>query len=75
MHMVNCIRESKPNPNFNTLESERLQHQPPSAGGGAACVIAQQYSSATFASPIFHSRKEKLGSRFKNVAISNFFIF
>jgi hypothetical protein len=29
------------------------------------CVIAQQYSSATFVSLHFHSRKEEFGARFK----------
>jgi hypothetical protein len=30
----------------------------------AACVIAQQYSSSTFVSLCFNSRKEKQGARF-----------
>jgi hypothetical protein len=33
----------------------------------AACVIAQQYSSAIFVSRRFLSRKEKFGTRFKNL--------
>jgi hypothetical protein len=44
------------NPNFNTLEPNRWQHDRP-----AATVIAQQYSSATLASLRVHSRKEKFG--------------
>jgi hypothetical protein len=38
----------------NTLELNRPQHERP-----AACVIAQQYSSATFVSLRTHSRKKK----------------
>jgi len=37
----------------------------------AACVVTQQYSSATFVSLHFHSHKEKSGAHFKNI----FFIF
>jgi hypothetical protein len=33
----------------------------------AAGVIAQQYSSATFVSLCFHSRKDKFGPRFENI--------
>jgi hypothetical protein len=44
------------NPRSKTLEPDRLQHDRP-----AACVIAQQYSSATFVSLRFHSRREKFG--------------
>ena len=36
----------------------------------AACVIAQQYSPATFVSLRFHFRKEKYGARFKCVTMS-----
>jgi hypothetical protein len=43
-------------PISNTLENDRPQHD-----GIAACVIAQQYSSVTFVSLRFHSRKEKFG--------------
>jgi hypothetical protein len=38
----------------------------------AACVVAQQYSSATFASLRFLSRKEKFGTRFKTIVPSFF---
>jgi hypothetical protein len=38
----------------------------------AACVIAQQYSPATFVSLRFHFRKEKFGARFKCVTMSFF---
>jgi hypothetical protein len=41
----------------------------------AACVIAQQYSSATFILLVFHSRKEKFGALFSKVIISIFFTF
>ena len=54
------IRESVWNPNYNTLEPARQQHYHP-----AACVIAQQYSSATFIPLRFHFLKEKFGV-FKN---------
>jgi len=33
----------------------------------AACVIAQQYSSATNVSLRYHSCKEKFGGRFENI--------
>jgi hypothetical protein len=36
----------------------------------AACVIARQYSSSTFVSLRFRSRKEKFDTRFKNAVIS-----
>jgi hypothetical protein len=38
----------------------------------SACVIAQQYSSATFVSLPFHYRKENFSARFKKICI--FFI-
>jgi Na+(H+)/acetate symporter ActP len=41
----------------------------------SVCVIAQQYTSATFISLRFHSRKVKFGARFKNITISNFYFF
>ena len=44
------------------MELDRPQHDRP-----AACVIAQQYSSATFYSLRFHSHKENFGIRCKNV--------
>jgi hypothetical protein len=45
------------NPNSNKLEPDRLQYD-----GPAVCVIAQQYSSATFVSLIFHFHKKKFGA-------------
>jgi hypothetical protein len=42
------------------MEPDRPQHD-----RSAACVIAQQYSSSTFVSLCFHSRKEKQGARFR----------
>ena len=59
VHMANCI-----NPNTSTLEPDRPQHD-----RFAACVIAQQYSSATLVSLRFHSRKEQVDARFKNIVI------
>jgi hypothetical protein len=41
----------------------------------AACVIAQQYSSANFVELHFHSHQEKFGARFKIVIIYTFFHF
>jgi hypothetical protein len=38
----------------------------------AACVIAQQYSSTSFAPLRSHSRKERSGARSKNMIISIF---
>jgi hypothetical protein len=43
----------------------KLKSKPQHIGRRAACVIAQQYSSATFISLWFHSRKEKFGARLK----------
>jgi hypothetical protein len=48
-------RKFSSNPNCSTLEPDRPQH-----GRPAACVIAQQYSSATSISLRFHFGKEKL---------------
>ena len=56
-HMVNCI--SILNPNCNTPEPDRQEHNRP-----AACVLAQQYSSATFVLSRVHTRNEKLGACF-----------
>jgi hypothetical protein len=53
----------------NTLYRDRPQHDYP-----AACVIAQQYSPATFLSLRFHFRNKKFGERLKNV-ISLFSLF
>jgi hypothetical protein len=41
----------------------------------AACVIAQQYFSATFVSLRFHSRKEKFTANLKNVVLLVFPLF
>jgi hypothetical protein len=54
------------NTKWNTLECDRPQH-----GHPASCIIAQHYSSATFVSLHFRSRKEEL-ARLKNVSISFF---
>ena len=43
----------------NTLESDGVKLDRP-----AACVIAQQYSSAMYVRIRFHSNKQKLGARF-----------
>jgi hypothetical protein len=51
------------------MEPDRPQHDL-----YAVSVIAQYYSSATFFSLCFRSRKEKFGARFKRV-ISIFFVF
>jgi hypothetical protein len=60
-------RQSNWNPNMNTPEPYQQQHDRP-----GACVMAHQYSSATFVSLPFHSSKEKYGARFKNVITSIF---
>jgi hypothetical protein len=44
-----------------------MQHDCP-----AACVMAQQYSSATFFSSRFHSRKDKFGAPFKKLLFQFF---
>jgi hypothetical protein len=49
------------------MEPGRPQHTHP-----AACVIAQQYSSATFVSLRFHSDKEKCSGPFKYVNVAVF---
>jgi general stress protein 26 len=41
----------------------------------AACVIAQQHSSATFVSLHFHTRMEKNRSSLENRWLINFFTF
>jgi hypothetical protein len=43
------------------MEPHQLQHDRP-----GACVIAQQYSSATFVSLRFNSRKEKFDTHFRS---------
>jgi len=40
----------------------------------AACVIAQQCSSATFVSLRFHSNKEKFGTRRKNFTLLSLYV-
>ena len=65
---VNKI-ESSINPNSNTLEPDRPRYDQP-----AACVIAQQYSSASFFSLRFQTRKESFGERFKSF-ISSYMFF
>jgi hypothetical protein len=52
------------------LKSHQLQHD-----CHAARVIAQQYSSATFVSLHFHSRKEKFNARLKNLLFYFFYFF
>ena len=53
------------------MEADRPQHD-----GPTACVTAQQYSSATFISLSFHSRREKTNRRaLKNIIISILFFF
>ena len=46
----------------NTTKPDRPQYH-----RAFACVTAQQYYSATSVSLRFHSRKRKLGVRFKNI--------
>jgi hypothetical protein len=52
---------------LSTPQPDRLQHDRP-----AACVIAQQYSSAIFVSLRFHSRNEKIRYAFRNYYYFNF---
>ena len=52
------------------MESSLPLHDRP-----AACVVAQQYSSATFVSLTFHSRKKKSRCVFLNVIIVTSFTF
>jgi hypothetical protein len=61
---VCCVYTGKSslNPNSSTLEPDEPQHDRP-----VACVIAQQYSFATFVSLRFHSRTVEFGAHFKNV--------
>ena len=65
-----CVyaRDSSRNPNLNTLELDRPQHDRPTA-----CAIAQQYSSTTFVCLRFHIRKEEFGARFNNAILYSFF--
>jgi hypothetical protein len=52
------------------LEVDRLQHD-----RHAACVIAQQYASASFVSLSFQSRKNKFGAYCKMLLIQFFLLF
>jgi hypothetical protein len=54
---------------YQKLETDRREHGQP-----AACVIAQQYTSATVAVYI-HCRKKNLEARFKNYCFFNVFTF
>jgi hypothetical protein len=56
--------------NSSTLESDRPQHNSP-----IACVIAQQYSSATLVSLRFHSCTKKIRRTFQNYHYFNFFFY
>jgi hypothetical protein len=56
-----CRRQSSSNPKSNTLQRDRPQHDRP-----AACVIAQQYSSATIIVLRIHSRKKKVRRAFQS---------
>jgi hypothetical protein len=62
MFPTTYARESSWHPNSRTLELDRPQRDRP-----AACVIAQQYSYATFVSLRFHFHQEKFGAFFKDV--------
>jgi hypothetical protein len=68
--MYMYTRESSWNPNLNTLEPDRSQHD-----CFSTCVITQQYSSTTFFSSHFYSHKGKFGTCLKNVSILVFFYF
>lgn len=52
---------------FNTLQPDWPKHDSP-----AACVIVQKYSSASFLSLCFHSRKEKLRGAFQKMLFLRF---
>jgi len=60
-------REFSSNPKPNKMKPDRSQHD-----HHANWVTAHPYSSATFVSLRFHSRKPKLGDRLRNFIISNF---
>jgi hypothetical protein len=63
-HLVNCNWNS----NLNTTEPDWQQHDCP-----VACVMAQQYSPATFASLCFQFHKETFGDHFKKCHFKFFF--
>jgi hypothetical protein len=65
-----CTRQSSWKPSSSTLEPDRPQHDRP-----AAYVIAQQYSSATFVSLCFHSRKGKIRDVSKMLLFLSFTFF
>jgi len=69
-NMFVCRRESSWNPNFWTQDPDWPQHDCP-----ASCVVAQQYSSATFVSLHFHSHKQKFSLHFKMVLFQIKFLF
>jgi len=52
-----------------TPEPDRPQYDSP-----ASCVIAQKYSSSTFASLWLHSRQEEFGA-FQKIVLFQFFYF
>jgi hypothetical protein len=56
------------NPNSNSLAPDRPQHDSPTA-----CVIAQQYSSATFVSLLSHSHQKIFGVLSKMLFIFTLF--
>jgi len=57
------------NPNSNTLKPDWTLHS-----HSATCVIAQQYSSATFVQWRFHSLNEKYGALSKELLQSFYFL-
>jgi hypothetical protein len=57
-------------PISNTLKPDGSQHD-----RSAACIIAQQYSSATFSSQHFQYRKKKNSVRVSNTSLFDFISF
>jgi hypothetical protein len=53
----------------------RLEPDRPHYGRLAACIVAQQYSSATFVSLRFCHRKEEFDSHMKIFFLNCFFLF
>ena len=70
LYIHTYIRESRWNSKSDTLGHDRLQHDRP-----VACVITQQYSSATFVLLRFDSRAEKFGALLKMLFHFFFFYF
>jgi len=67
-HMIYVhMRESSCSPNSSTPEHDRPQY--------TASVSAQQYSSFTLLSPLFHSGKATFGTSIQNITICLEFIF